>query len=106
MGKSIISRGTGSPDFVMFPVRRIDAIRSDKDVHFTEALVKNASEQENLTGLESDRITITGITLKSKQALRYRLLFFSRDTFTDSDLDDDVFIGAVELDLSTYGELR
>ena len=105
MGKSITSGGAGSPDYLYFPIRRISAIRSDKGRHFTESLTKNASERENLTGLKSNRITITKVTIQAKQPLRYRLLFFSKDTFTDLDLNDDTFLGAVELDLSTYGKL-
>ncbi|GAI60977.1 unnamed protein product [marine sediment metagenome] len=105
MGKVIIAKGVGRPDFLLFPVTRIQAVRSDKDVHFTRALAKGESEQENLTGLVSNKIIIQSVSISAAQPLHFRLEFYSRDSFTDSDLDVDTFIGAVELDLTKYGRL-
>jgi len=103
MAKVITARGIGGPDYIFIPRNRIHTIRSDKDVHFTGSLAKNASESENITGLQCDKIVITSVAIKSKQSLRYRLHFFSRDGFTNSDLDSDAFLGSVDLDLPTYG---
>ena len=101
MSKAITSRGTGSPDYLLSPITKIQKIRSDKDRHFTDALTKNSSEQENVTGLVSNKIVIKGVTLISTQSLHFLLEFYSKDTFTDPDLNEDNFVGAVELDMPT-----
>ena len=105
MGKVLTARGTGSPDHILIASPRLTTVRSDKDIHFTGSLAKNASEEENLTGLLSNKIKITGITIHSDQELHFQLQFFSRDTFTDSDLDEDTFVGAVDLDVPKYGAI-
>jgi len=43
------------------------------------------------------------VSIRAAQSLHFRLEFYSKDSFTDSDLDVDTFIGAVELDLTKYG---
>jgi len=105
MGKILTARGAGGPDYILIPTPKIQTVRSDKDVHFTGALAKNESEQENLTGLISNKITIQGVSISAAQSLHFRLEFYSKDSFTDSDLDVDTFMGAVELDLTKYGRL-
>ena len=105
MGEIITARGIGGPDFAdlsRFPSRNVV---SDSKVHFTSALAKNESEQENLTGLVSNKALIRNVAINSAQALHFRLEFYSRDSFTNSDLDVDTFLGAVDLDLSEYGQL-
>ena len=103
MGKSITPKEAGAPDFIELGYPGLSSLRSDKDTHFTESLAKNASEQESIAGLETNRINLTGVSIQAKQALHYRLLFFSSADFTDSDLDVDTFIGSVDLDLPQYG---
>jgi len=103
MGKILTARKAGGPDFTLIVTPKLDHVRSNKDVHFTEELAKNESEQENLAGLISNKILIHNVAISAAQALKFRLEFYSRDTFTDPDLDVDTFIGAVELDLSKYG---
>jgi len=105
MGKAIIARRAGSPDYILIVSPKLATIRSDKDTHFTGSLAKNAGEEENLTGLLSNKIMITGITIHSDQGLHFQLQFFSRNTFTDSDLDEDTFVGAVDLDVPKYGAI-
>jgi len=78
-------------------------VRSDKDAHFTGAIAQNAKEDESLTGLLTNKIRITGITLQSDQALDYRLIFWSTDGFDNTDLDLDEFAGETELNLASYG---
>jgi len=106
VGKAISAEGVGGPDYIFLPKPRIDRIRSDKDLQFTDALTKNGNERENLTGLIADKIIITKILIWAKQPLKFRLLLFSKDSFTDGDLDKDRFVTSLELDLSLYGELR
>ena len=105
MGKVITSRGVGGPDFAdlsRFPSRNVV---SNAAQHFTLELAKNESEQENLIGLISSNILIRNVAINSAQALHFRLELYSKDTFTDSDLDVDTFIGAVDLDLTKFGRL-
>jgi len=104
MGKVITARKAGEPDFIVMPDPRLVTIRSDKDFHFTGALAKNESEQENLTGLVSNKLIIHSVSIGSVQALHFRLEFYSKDNFTNPDLDEDTFIGSVDLDLSKYGK--
>ena len=105
MGKVIVSRGIGAPDFTVtdrYPSRNVV---SDAIHQFTQELAKDESEQENITGLVSSKILIRNVAINSVQALHFRLEFYSKDSFTDSDLDVDTYIGAVELDVEKYGQL-
>jgi len=76
---------------------------SDKDTHFTGALTQYAKEDENITGLLAEKVRITGIGILSDQQLHYKVLFWYKDTFDDSDLDVDEYCGEVDLDIPTYG---
>jgi len=105
MGKVITARRIAAPDFSVLSKYPSRNIVSDADIHFTEELSKNESEQENLTGLVSNKIIIRNVAISSAQSLHFRLEFYSRDSFTDSDLDEDTFIGAVDLDIEKYGQL-
>ena len=78
-------------------------IESDKDSQFEGALAQYAKLDENLTGLISDSIRITGIAILSDQQLHYKLILWYKDTFEDADLDVDEFCGEVDLDIPTYG---
>ena len=78
-------------------------LKSDKDTHFAGALATGVKEDENLAGLLANKIRITNIAIQAKQALDFYLLFWRKDTFANTDLDVDTFIGAVQLDLSTFG---
>lgn len=78
-------------------------IETDKDTHFTGALAQFEKEDENLAGLLADNIRITGIGILSEQQLKYKLLFWYKDTFEDADPDVDEFCGEIELDIPTYG---
>ena len=103
MGKVLVARGIGAPDFVKELRAVIYPVVSDKDVHFTGALIKNAVERENITGLRSDRVRISKISIQADQRLLYEVLLYGTDDFEESDLDDDRFIASVELNLPTYG---
>jgi len=102
MGKVITARGVGGPDFIVMDKYPSRNVVSNVASHFTEELTKNGSERENITGLVSDKILIHNVAINSVQPLHLRLDFYSKDTFTNSDLDVDTFIGAVELDLTEY----
>ncbi len=79
-------------------------IKSDKGTHFTEALTTGNKEDENIAELLGNKIRILDIAIQAKQKLDLWLMFWRKDTFSNIDLDVDAFIGAVELDLSTFGK--
>lgn len=79
------------------------SVRSDKDDHFTGAIAQNAKEDENLTGLVSNRVRITGIALQADENLDFRVIFWRTDGFDNTDLDADKFCGEVEIDLPANG---
>ena len=60
-------------------------------------------EEENLTGLTSNKITIKKITIQADQPLDFVVLLFGKDTFDTVDLDTDSFLASEELDLPTDG---
>ena len=78
-------------------------LRSDKDDHFTGAIITNATEEENLTGLIGNKVKITGMVVLSDQQLNYRVVLFSTDAFADADLDIDSLINEFEFDMLSYG---
>lgn len=79
-------------------------IRSDKDRHFTGAIAQNAAEEENITGLEANKIKITRITLMADESLSFRVWLFGADGFTNSDMDSDRYITWKNFDLTTNGK--
>ena len=103
MGRALTARGIGAPDFVKELRTVIYTISSDKDLHFTSQLVKNAVEREDLTGLRSNRIRISKISIQADQQLLFEVLLYGTDAFEEADLDDDRFVASVELNLPTYG---
>jgi len=85
---------------------KVEIYSTDKDVHFTGAIVMNDHETENLTGLLSNRYMIRGVNIQSIQPLIYRLIFWSSSTFDNTDLDLDTYIDDVELDMSAAPAFR
>ena len=69
----------------------------DGDTYFTDALIQDASENENLT-IDRDEITLLNISLYAIEQLKYRMWFYSRDTFAANDL-----LGYIDFDLPTTG---
>jgi len=103
MGKSLVAKGIGAPDFVKELRTVIYTIASDKDTHFTEELIKNAVERENIPDLRTNRIRIPKISIQADQRLFFEVLLYGSDDFEESDLDNDYFVAAVELNLPVYG---
>jgi len=89
---------------------RVEIARSEKNekywsvstLHFTDLIAMNNVEDENITGLLSNKYTIRGISIQSVQPLLFMLDFYGSDTFRSSDLDLDTYLGSVELDMSEY----
>lgn len=79
------------------------SISTDKDINFTGAITTGNVEEENISGLAANEITVTDVVIQSDQPLDYRLIFFGTDGFADADMDDDYFTEFVELDIDDYG---
>lgn len=79
-------------------------IKSDKDDNFTAALTTGNKEDENLSGLLGSKIRILDIAIQADQKLNLWLMFWRKNTFGNTNLDVDAFIGAVQLDLATFGK--
>lgn len=78
-------------------------LASDKDNNFTLALLTGFKEDENLTGLLTNKVRVTGISIEAEQALNFWIMFWKSATFSNPDLNIDTFIGGVNLDLAGFG---
>lgn len=73
-------------------------IRSDKDTHFTGALVQNAKEDESISfpGEISEigvrELLITGASIQSDQNLEWDIFLWRNNNFDNTDLDIDGFV--------------
>lgn len=79
---------------------KISIVTTDKDVEFTTAITQFNHDTENLSGLSDNKVFIRGVNIQSIQPLKYRLIFWTKDTFADINLNDDSYIDDVILDLS------
>ncbi|MCI0341692.1 MAG: hypothetical protein L0216_11190 [Planctomycetales bacterium] len=70
-------------------------IRSDKDVNFTGSLSQGASATANLTGLPANSGRIESVSILSDQNLAWEIALFTKDTFTNADLDLDTYLASV-----------
>jgi len=77
-----------------------EQLKIDGDTYFTEALIQNASENENLT-ITRDEITILSIGLYALQQLNYRVWLYSKDDFAA-----DSLIGYVDFNLPAVGATK
>jgi len=78
----------------------ISFIRTNSLSHFTGAIVMNDHIIENLTGLSDDKIVIKEINVQSIQNLKYKLWFWSNNTFEDTDLNIDSYRTSILIDLT------
>lgn len=78
-------------------------ISTDKDTHFTGAITAGEAEEENVSGLITNRLTVLDVAIKSTENIHYQLLFFSKDTFESTDPDVDTFLGFLDLDIPADG---
>jgi hypothetical protein len=75
-------------------------VRSDKDTHFTGAIIQNAAEEENivlpqcLRGMNGNaRAIVRSVAIVSDENLDWEVWLFRTDGFQDADLDLDTFTG-------------
>jgi len=85
---------------------KIEILSTISTVHFTESIVMNAHESENITGLVGNRYMIRSINIQSIQPLKFMLEFYGQDTFDNTDIDVDSFIDHVEIDMTSYPAFR
>lgn len=81
----------------------ISILKTNSTQHFTEAIAQNAHETENITGLDTNKVYIRGINIQSMENLHFRLIFWSKDIFNDTDLDVDTYLDHIDLDIPTSG---
>lgn len=80
-------------------------ISTDKDVHFTQELLQNQCENETLN-LPTNKCVIDGVSIQSKQPLKYRLIIFGNNYFSNSNMNIEKYIGDIELDLTQSPTFR
>jgi len=93
------------------PIRNLEkAVKSDVTFLKTDAngvflseIVQNAKEDADLSGLTSNAVAILAVIIQGKEQLSYRVIFWSKDTFDNANLDEDTYIDHVDLDLSNLG---
>lgn len=88
---------------IVGPVDEPEWYTTVTDVEFTEAIIQNAKEDENLAGIAANKVVITDIMIEAGENLEFYLLFFSTDDFDNADLDVDSFLGYVVLDIPNNG---
>lgn len=103
MGKALTAKGIGVPDFIRELRTVIYSVPSDKDSHFTGQLAKNEVERENISGLRSNRVRISKVSIQADQRLLFEVLLYGDDIFEEADLDEDRFIASIEFNLPVYG---
>lgn len=85
---------------------KIEIYSTVSTTHFTESIVLNAHESENITGLKVNKYTIKAINIQSIQPLNYLLEFYGGDGFDSTNIDIDSFIDEIELDLTEEPAFR
>lgn len=78
----------------------ISFVRTNAGSNFTGAIVMNDHIVENLPRLSDDRIVIKEINVQSVQNLKYKLWFWSNDTFDDVSLNVDSYRTSVLIDMT------
>lgn len=82
---------------------KISVIKTIASAHFTDSIAQNEHESENITELFSDSVYVRGVNIQTTQNLHFRLIFWNKDTFENTDLDVDSYIDHVDLDIPTNG---
>lgn len=74
------------------------SIETDKSTDFTTALAQYVKEDEDITGLDLNKVAIYAIVIISEQQLNFRVHFYSDDTFATAS-----WIGFIDLNLTADG---
>lgn len=71
-------------------------VRSDKDTHFSGAIIQDAGEAESIVGLPMSKCVIEQIDIIAKENLAFEVELYSADTHDDAtNMDNDKFIGSM-----------
>jgi hypothetical protein len=79
----------------------IGRISSDKDLHFTDEILQNAMETENIfmpadwITIRIDKVLVFGLVLQASRKLEYDVVFWPTDGHDNTDLDLDRSLGYV-----------
>lgn len=74
---------------------RSEYVRSDKDVDFIGAAALNNQVTANLAGLSRNFGMVESVTLLAQQNLDWEIVFWTRNTFSNADMDLDRFLDSV-----------
>ncbi len=80
-------------------------VSTNKTLQFTEELLPYNCEFETLA-LISTKYIINGVSIKSKQPLKFKLIFYGNNKFNDPDSNTQKCIGSVDLDLTSEPSFR
>lgn len=108
---AVSSANEGTPSITAAEVDVVKAeatsiLETVSTTHFTDAILINNHEEENLTGLTEDKVYIRGVNIQSAQNLHYRLIFWSKDTFDNTAIDTDSYLDDVDLDMTAAPAFR
>jgi hypothetical protein len=103
MAQFLDPKGVGAPDFVRELRPSIYSIETDPLLVFTDELIQDAVEREDIIGLRTNKARLSEAIIQADQQLHLQLLFYSSYLMDESDISADTFLGAVEFDLSLYG---
>ena len=81
----------------------ITLLKTDPTGQFLSDIAQNAKEDADLSGLTSNKVAILALILQAKEQLRYRVIFWGKDTFDNVDLGDDSYVDHIDMDLSNLG---
>jgi len=76
------------------------SLTTDGSVYFTESLIVNASEDEDIEGLRVNDCKIYSILLMAKQALKFKLILWNTEKFKDKTMNTDSYIYDLDFDLT------
>jgi len=75
-------------------------IKSDKDTHFTGAITAGNKEDASLAGLLVGKVIIRSLQILSEDNCDFIVIFWSADTYDDTDLDSDTVLEIVSSPLA------
>lgn len=81
----------------------ITFLSTDTKGYFRSAIAQNTKEDANISGLQGNHIHVLAVIIQALEQLSYRVLFWTKDTFDDVDIDQDSYVDHVDLDLPNLG---
>lgn len=78
----------------------INILSTDSALHFTGTIAMNSHEEESISGLLGNEISILGVNGQSMQKLKYRLIIWGGSGFDSTTLNSDSYVSDVVLDFT------